>query len=252
MPISSFPPELLCLRQTETWTWDLNTSLLLLGSSSNTRWVNWASCVCSGTHVLESKAESNRYIRYFVQKRYTGRHSQMPYHQHSKGKPNDLHEPFFIRKQICFPLLGTHWSKKGKLQPVMLASPLVQRLTWWHFGGFGNSCGALHWCGGSLLPGSRSVLIKPAKLCKPSCQALINCLVWSSQQRDCLSTVRLQSVNDEQSARLHSECAQLRRFACSVNRFLIFLSEFVSGIQTSEGQSLQIPLQFLLFISVWA
>lgn len=67
----------------------------------------------------------------------------MAYHRQGKGNPNSLRESFFIRKQICFPFQGTHRSKKGKLQPVMLASPLVKPLSWWHFGGFRNSCRAL-------------------------------------------------------------------------------------------------------------
>lgn len=125
--------------------WDLNTSLLrllLLVSSSNTWWVTWARCVCSHTRLSHGKARSHMRIRCFAYRRYSGSHSQVPCRWQSEGKPNSLPESSFIRKRICFPLLGTHWREKGKLQPAMLASPPVKRLNWWHFSGSRNSCGA--------------------------------------------------------------------------------------------------------------
>lgn len=68
----------------ELETWIYLSSLFLLVSSSNTPWVTWACCVCSRTYLCKSKATSQMYIRYFVYKRYPGRHSQMPYHRPSK------------------------------------------------------------------------------------------------------------------------------------------------------------------------
>lgn len=69
----------------ELKTWTYLSSSLLLVSSSNTPWVTWVCCVCSHTHLCESKATSQMHIRYFVYKRYPGKHSQMPYHRPSKG-----------------------------------------------------------------------------------------------------------------------------------------------------------------------